>query len=70
MVVDIAMKWTKVLRTGGIGVRFMAVDRSTVMFNMQNGKEVTEVNKKICKNNRNTRIITMLKPCFNGLFEI
>ena len=43
MVVDIAMKWTKVLRTGGLGVRFMAVDRSTVMFNMQNGKEVTEV---------------------------
>ena len=41
--VDIAMKWTKVLRTGGLGVRFMAVDRSTVMFNMQNGKEVTEV---------------------------
>ena len=43
MVVDIAMKWTKVPRTGGLGVRFMAVDRSTVMFNMQNGKEVTEV---------------------------
>ncbi|XP_013634215.1 PREDICTED: uncharacterized protein LOC106339895 [Brassica oleracea var. oleracea] len=43
MVVDIAMKWTKVLRTGGLGVRFMAVDRSTVMFNMQNGKEVTEL---------------------------
>lgn len=41
--IDIAMKWTKVLRTGGIGVRFMAVDRSTVMFNMQNGKLVTEV---------------------------
>ncbi|ESQ39237.1 hypothetical protein EUTSA_v10001635mg [Eutrema salsugineum] len=43
MVVEIAMKWTKVLRTGGIGVRFMAVDRSTVMFNMQNGKEVNEL---------------------------
>ncbi|KAF8087722.1 hypothetical protein N665_0570s0034 [Sinapis alba] len=43
MVVDIAMKWTKVLRSGGLGVRFMAVDRSTVMFNMQNGKEVTEL---------------------------
>ncbi|KAJ0258653.1 hypothetical protein HA466_0074100 [Hirschfeldia incana] len=43
MVVDIAMKWTKVLRTGGLGVRFMAVDRSTVMFNLQNGKEVTEL---------------------------
>ncbi|CAN8286185.1 unnamed protein product [Cochlearia groenlandica] len=43
MVVDIAMKWTKVLRTGGIGVRFMAVDRSTVMFNMQNGQEVNEL---------------------------
>ncbi|KAG7570637.1 LRP chaperone MESD [Arabidopsis thaliana x Arabidopsis arenosa] len=43
MVIDIAMKWTKVLRTGGIEVRFMAVDRSTVMFNMQNGKLVTEL---------------------------
>ncbi|CAG7881194.1 unnamed protein product [Brassica rapa] len=43
MVVEIAMRWTKVLRTGGLGVRFMAVDRSTVMFNMQNGKEVTEL---------------------------
>lgn len=41
--IEIAMKWTKVLRTGGIGVRFMAVDRSTVMFNMENGKQVTEV---------------------------
>ncbi|CAF2124169.1 unnamed protein product [Brassica napus] len=43
MVVEIAMRWTKVLRTGGLGVRFMAVDRSTVMFNMQNGMEVTEL---------------------------
>ncbi|EOA28571.1 hypothetical protein CARUB_v10024788mg [Capsella rubella] len=43
MVIEIAMKWTKVLRTGGIGVRFMAVDRSTVMFNMQNGQLVTEL---------------------------
>ncbi|KAF2568435.1 hypothetical protein F2Q70_00024693 [Brassica cretica] len=44
MVVDIAMKWTKVLRTGGLGVRFMA---STVMFNMQNGKEVTELREYV-----------------------
>ncbi|KAH0921868.1 hypothetical protein HID58_021886 [Brassica napus] len=43
MVVEIAMRWTKVLITGGLGLRFMAVDRSTVMFNMQNGKEVTEL---------------------------
>ncbi|KAL1192141.1 hypothetical protein V5N11_020860 [Cardamine amara subsp. amara] len=43
MVIEIAMKWTKVLRTGGIGVRFMAVDRSTVMFNMESGKQVTEL---------------------------
>ena len=48
MVVEIAMRWTKVLRTGGLGVRFMAVDRSTVMFNIQNGKEVTEVMIKKC----------------------
>ncbi|KAG2285650.1 hypothetical protein Bca52824_045254 [Brassica carinata] len=43
MVVEIAMRWTKVLRTGGLGLRFMAVDRSTVMFNMHNGNEVTEL---------------------------
>ncbi|CAN6925788.1 hypothetical protein YC2023_012389 [Brassica napus] len=43
MVVEIAMRWTKVLRTGGLGLRIMAVDRSTVMFNMHNGKEVTEL---------------------------
>ncbi|KAH0924978.1 hypothetical protein HID58_017234 [Brassica napus] len=49
MVVDIAMKWTKVLRTGGLGVRFMAVDRSTVMFNMQNGKEVTELREFVLR---------------------
>ncbi|CAF1731586.1 unnamed protein product [Brassica oleracea var. botrytis] len=43
MVVEIAMRWTKVLRTGGLGLRIIAVDRSTVMFNMHNGKEVTEL---------------------------
>ncbi|CAH2054025.1 unnamed protein product [Thlaspi arvense] len=46
MVVEIAMKWTKVLRTGWVGVRFMAVDRSTVMFNMQSGKEVNELKRR------------------------
>lgn len=59
--IEIAMKWTKVLRTGGIGVRFMAVDRSTVMFNMQNGKLVTEV--KATKTH-NAKIL------FSGLVEI
>lgn len=60
--IDIAMKWTKVLRTGGIEVRFMAVDRSTVMFNMQNGKLVTEV-----KATENTQC---LKLCLSGLVKI
>ncbi|CAN7120870.1 unnamed protein product [Brassica rapa subsp. narinosa] len=47
MVVEIAMRWTKVLITCGLGLRFMAVDRSTVMFNMQNGKEVTELRELV-----------------------
>lgn len=37
------MKWTKVLRTGALGVRFMGVDLSTIMFNMEQGQDMTEV---------------------------
>ncbi|BBN70284.1 hypothetical protein Prudu_1456S000200 [Prunus dulcis] len=42
-VAEIAMKWTKVLRTGALGVRFMGVDLSTIMFNMEQGQDMTEL---------------------------
>lgn len=43
MVAEIAMKWTKVLRTGAVGARFMGVDRSTIMFTMERGQDTAEV---------------------------
>lgn len=39
----IAMRWTKVLRTGATEVKFMPVDLSTVMFNMERGQDLEEV---------------------------
>ncbi|XP_034202341.1 uncharacterized protein LOC117617169 [Prunus dulcis] len=42
-VAEIAMKWTKVLRTGALGVRFMGDDLNTIMFNMERGQDTTEV---------------------------
>ncbi|KAL0008350.1 hypothetical protein SO802_009852 [Lithocarpus litseifolius] len=43
MVAETAMKWTKVLRTGAIGARFMGVDRSTIMFTMERGQDTAEL---------------------------
>ncbi|XP_010523760.1 PREDICTED: uncharacterized protein LOC104802036 [Tarenaya hassleriana] len=43
MVLETAMKWNKVLKTGGIEVKFMGVDLSTIMFNVQNGKDAMEL---------------------------
>ena len=37
------MKWTKVVKTGGIEVNFMGVDLSTIMFTMERGQDVSEV---------------------------
>ncbi|KAF9622883.1 hypothetical protein IFM89_035116 [Coptis chinensis] len=42
-VAEIAMKWTKVLKTGSIEVKFLAVDLSTIMFTMEKGKDITEL---------------------------
>lgn len=44
MVSEIAMKWTNVARTGGIEVKFMRVDISTIMFTMEKGQDTIEVN--------------------------
>uniref|UniRef100_A0A2P2NTC6 Uncharacterized protein n=1 Tax=Rhizophora mucronata TaxID=61149 RepID=A0A2P2NTC6_RHIMU len=43
------MKWTKVLRTGGIEVKFMAVDLSTIMFTMEQGRDMMELKEFILK---------------------
>ncbi|XP_042478026.1 uncharacterized protein LOC122059357 [Macadamia integrifolia] len=43
MVTEIAMKWTKVLKTGSIEANFKAVDTNTIMFTMQRGKDTTEL---------------------------
>ncbi|XP_027352767.1 uncharacterized protein LOC113863399 [Abrus precatorius] len=42
-VAEIAMKWTQVLRTGAVGVRFMAVDLNTIMFNLESIKDLEEL---------------------------
>ncbi|CAJ1819753.1 unnamed protein product [Sphenostylis stenocarpa] len=43
MVAEFAMKWTQVLRTGAVGVRFMGVDLHTIMFNLENIKDLEEL---------------------------
>ncbi|KAL9673148.1 hypothetical protein QQ045_029401 [Rhodiola kirilowii] len=43
MITELAMKWTKVARTGAIEAQFMGVDSSTIMFTMQRGKDSTEL---------------------------
>lgn len=43
MVAELAMKWTQVLRTGAIGIRFTGIDLSTVMFNLDSSKDLEEV---------------------------
>ncbi|KAK7275526.1 hypothetical protein RIF29_16645 [Crotalaria pallida] len=46
-VAEYAMKWTHVMRTGAIGVRFMGVDLSTIMFNMESMKDLEELKEFI-----------------------
>ncbi|KAA8516066.1 hypothetical protein F0562_019245 [Nyssa sinensis] len=43
IVSEIAMKWTKLSRTGSIEVRFMGVDPSTIMFTMEKGQDYSEL---------------------------
>ncbi|MED6134040.1 hypothetical protein PIB30_033867 [Stylosanthes scabra] len=47
MVAEIAMKWSQVMRTGAIGIRFMGVDTSTIMFNMESIKGIEELKEFI-----------------------
>ncbi|XP_014498197.1 uncharacterized protein LOC106759511 [Vigna radiata var. radiata] len=43
MVAEFAMKWTHILRTGAVGVRFMGVDLNTIMFNLESIKDLEEL---------------------------
>ncbi|MFS8027064.1 putative LRP chaperone MESD [Helianthus anomalus] len=47
MITDIAKKWSKVARTGGIEVKFMGVDVSTIMFTLEKGQDTLELKEFI-----------------------
>ncbi|KAL9315002.1 hypothetical protein ACSQ67_016003 [Phaseolus vulgaris] len=47
MVAEFAMKWTYVLRTGAVGVRFMGVDPNTLMFNLESIKDLEELKEYV-----------------------
>ncbi|KAL2892191.1 Adenine phosphoribosyltransferase [Bienertia sinuspersici] len=43
---EIAMKWSKVSKTGGLEVKFMGVDLSTIMFTMEAGQDMEELRQE------------------------
>ncbi|TYI19431.1 hypothetical protein E1A91_A07G156300v1 [Gossypium mustelinum] len=47
MVAEIALKWTQLLRTGALGVKFMGIDLGTIMFNVEDGHKVLELKEFI-----------------------
>ncbi|KAI3796544.1 hypothetical protein L1987_39219 [Smallanthus sonchifolius] len=47
MITDTAMKWSKVARTGGVEVKFMGVDVSTIMFTLEKGQDTLELKEFI-----------------------
>ncbi|KAE8662479.1 Detected protein of confused Function [Hibiscus syriacus] len=46
-VAELAVKWTQLLRTGALGVKFMGIDLGTVMFNVEEGHKVLELKEFI-----------------------
>ncbi|CAL1381786.1 unnamed protein product [Linum trigynum] len=42
-VADLARKWTKMLRAGAMELNLMGIDRSTIMFNMAEGRHSLEL---------------------------
>ncbi|KAM3287474.1 putative protein isoform X1 [Capsicum chacoense] len=42
-VTEIAMRWTKLARTGAIEAKFMSIDVSTIMFTMEKGQDSIEL---------------------------
>ncbi|KAI3764430.1 hypothetical protein L2E82_14438 [Cichorium intybus] len=47
MITEIAMKWSKIARTGAIEVKFMGVDVSTIMFTLEKGQDTLELKEFI-----------------------
>ncbi|CAH1416375.1 unnamed protein product [Lactuca virosa] len=47
MITEIAMKWSKIARTGAIEVKFMGVDVSTIMFTLEKGHDTLELKEFI-----------------------
>ncbi|KAK9143796.1 hypothetical protein Syun_013196 [Stephania yunnanensis] len=43
MVVEIAMKWSKVTKTGSMNVRFTGFDSNALMYTMESGQDIIEV---------------------------
>ncbi|KAF6137264.1 hypothetical protein GIB67_036301 [Kingdonia uniflora] len=43
IVADIAMRWTKILKTGSVDAKFMEVDLSIIMFTMERGQGLAEL---------------------------
>ena len=43
VVTETAIKWMKVLKTGGLDVRFMGMDVTTIMFSTEAGQDMDEV---------------------------
>ncbi|KAK9134718.1 hypothetical protein Syun_014048 [Stephania yunnanensis] len=42
-VVEIARKWSKLLKTGSVNARFTGFDPNTVMYTMESGQDITEL---------------------------
>ncbi|GAB2232167.1 hypothetical protein Droror1_Dr00011194 [Drosera rotundifolia] len=40
---EMAVKWTRLLKLGGIEIKFMGIDLSTIMFTLQRPKDVEEL---------------------------
>ncbi|KAK9147459.1 hypothetical protein Scep_006216 [Stephania cephalantha] len=49
MVVEIAMKWSKVTKTGSMNARFTGFDSNTVMYTMESGQDIIEKNGLWCQ---------------------
>lgn len=67
MVAEIAMQWTKVLKTGSVEAKFMAVDLNTLMFTMDRGQDLNEVrfNYSILE----LRLLNYSPICLNNSFN-
>ncbi|XP_038902444.1 uncharacterized protein LOC120089088 [Benincasa hispida] len=56
MVAEIAMQWTKVLKTGSVEAKFMAVDLNTLMFTMERGRDLNELKEFVLSQSQSYEI--------------